>query len=243
MDDQTEIPQQRVVRIGPDQVTITAQKLIIEAKYEMPEWDVRSSRPPAIYFEDKKYLLVEKTELKGKYAFRYVLHPWPEGRASNPNMFFDYNAEAVAERDVDRRGEISGDIIRTILLPFYPILGWCWSGTQQRMVRFGFVPRSLTGISIFASFALGFAQAVITSVMLNGSARSGKMMIGGAVTAFSGHNYVTFGSVQFPLGILDAVILLALIADALMRYTHYLREDQWTGGFLEWLISKKAKKD
>jgi len=40
-----------------------------------------------------------KEPATGPYAFRYVLRPWPEGQASNPKVFFDYNAEAVAERD------------------------------------------------------------------------------------------------------------------------------------------------
>lgn len=183
MANHTETPNKRVIRIGPDQVTITDQEVVIEAKAEMPEWEVRTSRPPAIYFEDKKWLLVAKYPLTGPYAFRYVLHPWPEGKASNPNMFFDYNAEAVAERDASRRGEMSDSMVRVLLLPLYPFLGLLWSGAQERLVRFGFVPRYLTGISIFINFCLFFAQGVMVCVLLNGSARSGKMMIGGLITA------------------------------------------------------------
>ena len=37
--------------------------------------------------------------------------------------------------------------------------------------------------------------------------------------------------------------MLALVADVAMRYTHYLREDQWTGGFLEWLAPKSSRKN
>jgi hypothetical protein len=226
----------RVIFVGPDRVTITGQEVVIEAKHEMPEWEVRSSRPPTIYFEEKKFLLAAKESVAGSYRFRYVLQPWPEGKQSNPKLFFDYNAEAVAEREGDIRGEVANDGIRMLLLPLYPFLGWCWSGTQERLVRFGFVPRSLTSISIFSSFCACFAQAVVVSIMLNGSARSGKMMIGGFVTALSGHNFISLAGLKFPLGVLDALILLAFGADAAMRYTHYLREDQWFGGFLEWLM-------
>jgi hypothetical protein len=242
MTEASDIPSQRVIHIGPDRVTITDAEVVIEAKYEMPEWEVRSSQTPAIYFEDKKYLLVDKAPLSGPYAFRYLLHPWPEGRASNPKMFFDYNAETVAERDADRRGAVADEGIRMLLLPLYPFLGLFWSGGQERLVRYGFIPRTLTSISIFTTFCGFFAQAVVISIMLNGSARSGKMMIGGVVTAFAGHNFVNLAGINFPLGVIDGLLLLALGADAAMRYTHYLREDQWFGGFLEWLLPKSSGK-
>jgi len=116
-------------------------------------------------------------------------------------------------------------------------------GAQERLVRCGFIPRSLTGISIFMTFCLFFGQAVMFAIMINGSARSGKMMIGGMITALSGHNFMSLGGMNFPVGAFDGLLLLALVADAAMRYTHYLREDQWTGGFLEWLVPKPSRKD
>ena len=234
----------RVLRIGPDQVTVTDTEVVIEARHEMPEWEVvRALRAPSIYFEDKKYLLIEKEPAQRPYAFRYVLKPWPAGKESNPNQFFDYNAEAVAERDADHRGELSDNTMQVLLLPLYPFLGLLWSGFQERLIRFGFIPRTLTGVSIFMNFCLFFAQAVMCSIMLNGSARSGKMMIGGIIVAMSGRNFVPLGSFNFPLGVVDGVLLLALVADAAMRYTHYLRESEWTGGFLEWLLRRPARKD
>jgi hypothetical protein len=32
------------------------------------------------------------------------------------------------------------------------------------------------------------------------------------------------------------------VADAALRYTYYLREDQWAGGLLEWLLPKRRAK-
>ena len=244
MAEQTTISNARILRMGPDVVTVSDTKVIIDARREMPEWEVvRGMRPPSVYFEDKRYLLVEKTPGAKPFEFRYVLHPWPPGKESNPNQFFDYNAEAVAERDAGRLAETSDAVIWTLLLLVYPFLGLLWSRMQERLVRFGFIPRTLTGVSIFATFCLLFTQLVMISVMINGSARSGKMMIGGIIVALTGHNNIPLGPLDFPLGLVDAALLLAMIVDAAMRYTHYLRESEWTGGFLEWLFSKPSHRN
>jgi hypothetical protein len=41
--------------------------------------------------------------------------------------------------------------------------------------------------------------------------------------------------------ILDSLLLVALIVDVPVRYSHYLRDDQWAGGFLEWLKPGKKR--
>jgi len=243
MAEQVENTDVRLIRIGPDQVAVSESKLVIDARHEMPEWEVhRGLRPPSVYFEDQRWLLIDKLPGEKPYAFRYVLKPWPPGKESNPNQFFDYNLEAVKERDAGVRGDLSDTLIWTALLPLYPFLGLLWSRTQERLVRFGYIPRTLTGISIFATFCFIFAQLVMTAVMLNGSARSGQMMIGGIIVALSGHNYLPLGPVHFPLGILDAFFLLAGGADMALRYTHFLRETEWTGGFLEWLFRRSERR-
>ncbi|HEX9045469.1 MAG TPA: hypothetical protein VF988_00465 [Verrucomicrobiae bacterium] len=235
-------PNKKVIRVGPDQVTITDAEVVIEAKHEMPEWEVvRSARPPSIYFEDKRYLLIEKEKAQRPYAFRYVLKPWPPGKESNPNMFFDYNLEAVAERDGGVKGESTATATWCLLLPLYPFLGFFWSGVQERLGRLGFLPRSLTGVSIFMSFCFAFAQAVMASILLNASGRTGHMTIGGIIVGMTGCNSVPLGSFNFPVGILDILLFVALVADAAMRFTHYQRDDQWHGGFLEWIFRKPSR--
>jgi hypothetical protein len=42
--------------------------------------------------------------------------------------------------------------------------------------------------------------------------------------------------------LIDSLFLAAFIADVLARYSRYLHEDQWSGGFLEWLFRRKANK-
>ena len=42
MPEQPETNKERKIRIGPDQVTVTDNEVVIEARHEMPEWEVRS---------------------------------------------------------------------------------------------------------------------------------------------------------------------------------------------------------
>jgi hypothetical protein len=226
------------IRIGPDQVTITDNEVVIESKHEMPDWKVQTMQAPVIHFEGRKYFLAEKGQALPPYTVRYVLRPWPEGKVPNARLFHVYSAETVAERDSDRRSGIREEMMRAQLLVFYPFLGLLWSGIQKRLIRLGFLPHAISGISIFTVFALLLTQMSFIALMMQASARSGSMMIGGMIRAMMSQNYIHLGPVSFPVAIVDGLLMLALLSDVLVRYTRYLREDDWAGGFLEWLIPR-----
>jgi len=241
MSEQTETKHERVERIGADRATITDEQVVIEARNEMPDWEVRTYQAPAIYFEEKKYLLVGKEPARAPYSVRYVLRPWPGDKVANPKMFHTYDAAAVAERDSARRGETVNEVVWICLLPFYPFLGLLWTGTQQRLHRFGFLPRTITGLSIFTVFGLMLTQGAFIALLLQASARSGNMMIGGILVVLLNRNCLQIGSVGIPVIIPDLLLALALMTDVAMRYSHYLRDDQWIGGFLEWLVPQSFR--
>ena len=242
MNEQTEAKPANFLQIGPDRVTTTPEEVVIEAKHPMPDWEVRELNPIPIYFEDKKFYLIEKRKAAPPFAVCYLLHPWPEGRSTNATFFWTYDLEAVQDREGARRSSNLGESARMGLLPLYPFLGLLWSGAQERLQRFGFVARNLTGASIFTVFCLAFAQGVFAVVMIQGSIRSGKIMIGGMIRALSSGSDLHLGPVAIPIVLLDVLLLVAFVADVMVRYSHYLREDQWTGGFLEWLVPKSLRK-
>jgi hypothetical protein len=232
--------QVRLVQIGPDRVTIKDSEVIIEAKHKMPEWQVRELNPPPVYFEDKKYQLVHATKAEAPYAARYILVPWPADLSSNSKLFYAYDAEAITERDGALRVGQAEGLARALLLPFYPFLGLLWSGVQKRLCRFGFAPHAISGISIFAVFCFSFAQGVFAVVSINASARTGKMMIGGCLRAMASHDNLHLGPVSIPIALIDGVLTLACLADVAIRYSHHLREQEWAGGFLEWLFRRNS---
>jgi len=226
----------QVIRIGSDRVTITDNEVVIEAKHETEDWTVRTNNAPAVYFQEKKYILVEKGQAQPPYKIRYVLQPWPAGKIPNPKLFLTYGKDTVADRDSSRRGEILNSLVWVCLLPLYPFLGMLWSGAQQRLNRFGYVPRTITGLSIFTSFGILLVQGVFIVVTINASVRSQKLMVGGMFRAMTTQDALHLGPVSIPFYVFDALLALACLADVCVRYTRYLREDQWTGGFLQWLM-------
>lgn len=231
----------RVFTVGPDRVTVSPQEAVVEARHPFPDWDVREMNHVPVYLEDKKYYLVEKRKAAAPYAVRYVLLPWPEYQASNAKTFHPYDLETVTEREARLRTGHFEELVWAFLTPFYPMLGLLWSGTQKRLVRFGYVPHAITGFSIFFIFALLFGQGVFAVILLNGSMHAGTITLGGFIRALACSDAIHLGPVSIPVALLDILLLLALLSDLIMRYSNYLRDDQWAGGFLEWIVPQKRK--
>ena len=231
-----------VFEVGGDRVTIGPGQAIIEARHPLPDWEVREDNYVPVYLREKKYYLVEKRKAEEPYAVRYLLHPWPEYIATNATGFLSFDTEMVLARDVHRRSDHIDDLGHAFLMPFYPLLGFLWSGMQHRLVRFGFVPHVITGFSIFVAFSLAFGQAVFAMVLLNSSLRTGTVMVGGFIRALANSDQVLLGPVAVSAGLIDGLILVALILDTFVRYARYLRDDQWAGGFLEWVIPRRKAK-
>jgi hypothetical protein len=232
----------KVVRIGPDRVTIQGSEVVIQAKHRMPDWTVREINPEPIYFQENKFYLIQTRKGQGGYEVAYVLHPWPRDLSSTAKRFFSYDAEAVAERESGIRGGYLEMVTRALLTPFYPFLGFFWSGAQRWFSRFGFEPHSISGISIFMVFGMIFTQGIFAIVTINGSIKSGKLMIGGFIRAMSGRSDLQFGSFSLPIAWLDCLLMALLFVDLSMRYTYYMREHDWCGGFLEWLVRRPGQK-
>jgi hypothetical protein len=231
----------RVLNVGPDRVTISETEAVIEARHPMLDWDVREMNPVPVYLEDKKYVLIEKRKAEAPYAVRYLLHPWPMYHQTNADIFHAYGPDIVAERDACVRTGNLEDLGRAFLMPFYPVLGLLWSGAQNRLVRFGYVPRSITGFSIFTVFSLLFGQAVFALILLNSALRTGKIVIGGFLRAVATSDHIALGPVNISITFLDVLLAVALCVDVIGRYSLYLRDDQWSGGFLEWIFSRRKR--
>jgi len=229
----------KVISVGSDRVTLSNTEAVIEAKHPFPDWDIRETNHVPVYVEEKKYFLVQKRKTDAPFAIRYVLHPWPEYQATNAKSFHAYGLELVAERDASIRTGNLEDVGHAFLMPVYPVLGLFWSGVQNRLVRFGYVPHTITGASIFTVFSLFFGQCVFAAVLLNSSMRTGSIMLGGFVRALSSGDRLQLGPLALPLAYIDILLLLALLLDLIVRYSHYLRDDQWAGGFLEWAVPRR----
>lgn len=236
-------PSEKVLKVGPDRVTLTSDQVVIEAKHEMPDWSVRELNHVPLYFGENKYYLVEKSKARPPFAARYVLLPWPEGQSTSAKGLYTYDLDAVKEREQSNRSGNFDDLGRAFLMPLYPFLGLLWSDNQKRLIRFGFVPHAISGISIFICFGFLMAQGIFAAILLNAGARAGHFMIGGFVRAMVSADYVHIGSLSIPVMLFDSLLVVALLLDVPIRFARYFHEDQWCGGFLEWIVRSEPKED
>ena len=229
-----------VLPVGPDEVSVVDNAIAIDARHRMPDWEVREFEQVPIFFQDEKWLLVQVRKATPPFAVRYILHRWPEEHISSVKIFWTYDEETVAHREANLRQRTFEEVVRACLMPVFPVLGLFWSGTQNRLTRFGFIPRSITHASIYMMGVFVYIQGIFLVITLNAAVRGGAGQIGGLFRVMFG-GVLHFGSLTMPMGWFDFLLTVAGAADCLVRLSHYMREDQWSGGFLEWLRPKRRK--
>lgn len=228
------------LKVGADVVTITGDRVTIDAKHAMPDWQVREFSPMPIYFRDKKYMLRRKIAGEKPFAIRYFLEPWREGTPQG-NCTFSYDEETVTQREAALRSGHVDDVGRAALVFLYPFLGLLWSRSKEKLRRFGFDPRTLTAVSIFVVFGLVLLELVFAKMLIFKSLKSGDVVIGGMLRAFTGVDALDFGFVVIQMLWFDIALFLLLLGDVLIRYSHHLHGEEPFWGFLEWLTVRRRK--
>jgi len=118
--------QKKERKSASDRIDSDGQRLVIEGQAEMPEMGSPHLKRAAIYFEDKKYLWWEG---RSRLPIRSATFSGRGRRQiQNAKLFHNYDAEAVAERDSSRRGEVLNEVMWICLLAIISFLGMLWSG-------------------------------------------------------------------------------------------------------------------
>jgi hypothetical protein len=232
--DSTDAISRGVLRVGPDEVSVVDNAIAIDARHRMPDWEVRDFEQVPVFFQDEKWLLVQVRKAPPPFAVRYILRRWPAEHLSSAKNFWSYDEETVAHREAHLRRRTFEEVVRALLMPVYPVLGLLWSGMQHRLTRFGFIPRSLTHASLYMMFLFVYVQGIFLLITLFAASRGGVGQIGGFFGTMVSR-VLRIGPVTLPMGWFDFLLAVICAADCLVRLSHYMREDQWSGGFLEWL--------
>ena len=210
-------------KIGPDRAGFEGELLIIDARRAIPEWSVREFNRQAIYFRDKKYYLRRQSPGQPPFAMRYELAPWPADQPEQSIQFSVYDKDLVARRDRAAAGSFWQNVAWALLLPFFPVLGFLWSGVKTRVLQpLGFSPRSLTGISTFLTFAFVLPDLIFLA-----------WLRGGILHLFLAEDLYHPSRTVFWW---DLGLLAVLVLDCLVRYHQVLRGDDVPDGFLEWMF-------
>ncbi|MBI5386788.1 MAG: hypothetical protein HZA90_19120 [Verrucomicrobia bacterium] len=218
--------------VGPDCVIIQDGIVYLYARRPFPDWTIREFSRQAIYFRDGKFYLRLKEAAPKPYAVRYELAPWPADLHEQSKQSFVYDEAAVAARDRGARYAHGQEFVHRFLFLLYPLLGFCWSGTKERVLQpLGFVPVSITAASTALEFGLALLQGILFGYLGGG-------VFAQAQSAMALHP-ATFDP---PSRLVDLGIFLVLLLDCVMRYSQVLRGDEVPDGFLEWLFRFRRKR-
>jgi hypothetical protein len=212
------------MKFGSDVICTGPDSLVILAAQPM-DWQVREFCRVPIFVEGRKYFLRSKSKAGPPFAMRYELCPWPQTLHNESPVVVHYTKHFIAERDRAAAAARRGDVVNLLLLPFYPLLGLCWSSFKRGPLRrAGFESSSITKASVVMLFHLWVVEGIFV-----GWLRGGLFML-------------VFSSSK--LQWLDWLFMLMLTLDTLVRASGAMRLG--TGyhlGFCEWLVPGRNKAD
>lgn len=219
---------QETLWVNKDYLTISGDYVIIDAAHEIPEWQVREFQRLPIFLGDFKFFLRHKAAGQPPFAMRYTLERWPDNAHFDAApISFTYDEQFVAERDAEHARLKRYEKLGAGLMCLYPVLGFLWSGTKKKLVPAGFVPRSITGVSIFTCVCLLLLQGTFIRMRL------------GLFT-------LLFGKIQrIETGLLglDYLLFAFMIVDIVLRFDQHIKNTaEFPWGFGEWITKPFRRK-
>src|SRR5256885_3762931 len=152
--------------IGSDKVVFFEESIVVYAARAMPDWQVREYCRIQVYFQDRKYYIRRKARAESPYVMGYELAPWPEDLHEESNLAITYDEDYVAQRDRLIQADRGNDLVRLLLLPFFPLLGFLWARFKDRKLeRFGLNPVTMTQASLLLSVAVVVIESVFLFVL------------------------------------------------------------------------------
>lgn len=200
--------------MGPCHLWRVDERVVIESEIPFPDLKLREFSRMKVYYQEKPYYLSERSGPgPGDKKHRYVLSPWTEGEGGSAQAIF-FDADYVAHVAGDRHRELRNHLLFYILIVFYPVLGYLWTGPKRFLNRIGFEARGMSGVSNLLSFGLALLASALAAI------------------------YLRAGMVLWPCVLLAPILFL----DCVIRYSRGLQgEDTIPPGFMEWLFRRKQR--
>jgi len=219
--------QAQTLWVGKDHLTITGEHVIIDAAREIQDWEVREFQRVPIFVGEFKFFLRQRSVGQKPFAMRYVLERWPDdAHFAAAQYSFTYDEQFVRDRDAALGAQDRFDKLGKALMPLYPLLGFLWSGTKKKLIPCGFIPRSITGVSIFTCVCLMILQGTFI-----------RMRIGFITILFGKMKTIELGL----LG-LDYLLLVLMLVDTVLRFDQHIKNVEVPWGFCEWITKPFRKK-
>jgi hypothetical protein len=219
---------QQTLWVGKDHLTIGDSFVIIDAAKEIPDWQVRDFQRMPIFLGEFKFFLRQKLAAEKPFMVRYVLERWPEDANFSAAPFsFTYDEQFVLERDTEHARNAKLENLGRLLICFYPLLGFLWANTKRKLIPAGFIPRSITGVSVFSCVCLLLLQGTFIRMRL------------GLFTFLFGN----MAKLDVGLLVADYVLFGLMVLDILLRFDQHIRHStDYPWGFCEWVVAPFRRK-
>jgi hypothetical protein len=206
--------QSRIVSFECCQIWFCGDQVVLDSLVALPDLQLREFARPRITFGDACYYLSERSQSGARpVVYRYVLSPWPKNDQSVTRSIVldaDYFQEIMARR---RRARLENVAFKALVV-LYPFLGFLWSPQKRALNRIGFESHSISSMSAYTGFVIGFSFGVFLVIF-------------------------EFGTKSFSATL--AMGMVAFMVDAVARFDRLLAgKDQIPPGFFEWLVRRKG---
>ena len=132
----------------------------------------------------------------------------------------------MRERDAEHERETRADRIGLAIIWLYPVLGFLWADTKKKLVPYGFIPRSITSVSIFTGLCLMILQGTFIRMRF------------GLVSLFLGWTQLP----EFLLLAFDYALFGLMVVDGVLRFDQHIKGVEHPWGFGEWMTKPFKKK-
>lgn len=185
---------------------------LLVSPLEIPGWEVRRFRRPAILVEGRRFEIAESRSF-GKGAVEYDLRPWPADYHDEPTEEIVCDQGFLLALEAAGRARPAAEASYEIMRLLKPLIGFLPSGTKLRILeRHGVHPAEATRLSLMVEYLA--------------------LVVMGALLTIHTFTQVLPGRLLWTL-------VLVIAPDALVRYSRDLAGDFSPPGFYEWLFRRR----
>jgi hypothetical protein len=205
----------RTLRIGPDHVIVSDDRLVVISRAHMDAWRIRAHRHAMIKFEGRSWRLVETSAVPPN-ATRYTLTPWDLSDHDVVSTTIEYGPDYVAVRDHAAKKVEHTRRSSALMRVVAPFTGFLSARTKERLEdKYDIDPIVSSKQSVLIEVMLGFSSLAAMQIFM-----------------MTGLPYLPFG-----------IVALALAPDAAVRWSRVLEEQRPPPGFYEWVLRRAERRE
>jgi hypothetical protein len=207
---------------GIDTLRRDGDRLVVYSPEPMPDWKRGRYRRTAVHFRGERYAVVEARPVVAGH--QYVLEPWPSCPNELASQEIIYDDAYVRARRGDLQDQRRRRRQAWMIAPAWPFLGFLPRSLKSELRRrFGFQPTAGTRLSVLFELVATVFLLIFTFVRAACGLDWATMKVGGG------------GALR------DALLVILLLTDFVLRASILYDDDYPPYGFWEWVVHPDLK--